>query len=51
MSDFYIPPLPDDFTDKVMERIESSQRETRLRLLTERIRNKMQHSKAKKHWR
>ena len=44
MSDFYIPPLPDDFTDKVMKRIQEEEQ----RIMIGRLRNKIAHPNAKK---
>ena len=50
MSDFYIPPLPDNFVDSVMHRIEAecdlSNKQDRD--LATRLRNKMTHAKCKK---
>tara|TARA_A100001011_G_C13986599_1_gene705513 strand:+ start:201 stop:362 length:162 start_codon:yes stop_codon:yes gene_type:complete len=50
MSDFYIPPLPDDFVDSVMRRIEAECDPTdkQDRDLVMRLRNKMAHAKYKK---
>ena len=44
MSDFYIPPLPDDFTDKVMKRIQEEEQ----RIMIGSLRNKIAHPNAKK---
>ena len=49
MSDFYIPPLPDDFVEKVMKRIgEENCQSERQRIMLERLRNKMAHPKDSK---
>ena len=50
MSDFYIPPLPDDFVDSVMRRIEAECDSTgeQDRDLAMRLRNKITHAKCKK---